>query len=168
MNIKQYAANIAGASTGFPFTIPQDNILFVGLSDVVGGVLTLTASPISRVNQEIGNLPSGGSATTALLDHTNLIRNKEATQSLMAVIYEANGDITSQLQDGVKLTFSTTGAATPQVAVMSANFDYERLVSSAKTQIDKLSLIQRVKANNPDATKTIQRLGGAAPVTSVR
>ena len=68
------------------------------------------------------------------------------------------GDITSRLEDTVKLSFTSTGACYPETCIISASFDDERLNETSKKQMATLQSQLQSKTNvDPDAIKIVKR-----------
>ena len=157
--INQYSETIAGASVR-PVTYYQNNIFLVGVSATVAAVLTTAASAISQLSIQIGE-KAGDMGLNALIDYTNTIFKREATQALMTVPYISMGDITSRLEDSVRLSFTVSGASNPETVIYSAMFTDDRLKHTSKLQLVKLqSQLARKITTDPEAIKVVQKVAG--------
>ncbi len=155
--LRQYSDSVSGAQTR-PWPIEQPNIILAALSATVSGALTLTGSNISRVFTEVGGLAADASIG-ALQDNTTAqfgLEDITATAANLpwpyaAVLYAANGDITSRLYDSLRTVLTTSGASSPELLIASALFDNDKFVDSANKQRARLMDITHTKEIRKDA-----------------
>lgn len=137
--IKQQELNIGGAGNIPDNIITIENITAMYVTDIVGGVFTLAASPVTRMRFTVGNLFGGEFATGAILAKTNLANRVETAQSIMAEIFAAKvGDISSKLEDTAQVVFTTTAAARPQTISLGVSFNPNKLSETAAIASQRL------------------------------
>lgn len=158
--MRQYSETIGGAST-FPWSLAQPNIMFAALSARVSGVLTTVGSNITQLTVQVGDQNSDLSLG-ALVAYTNAIRELETDYALATLPFVAQGDITASLHDSIRVSVTTSGASTPELLLVSALFDNNRLNMSASQQLSRLRGLIKNKIDKKqfNTVKTLQRLTG--------
>jgi len=147
LQIKQFRHDISGAGD-IPVKFNEMNILQIALSDIVSSVLTLSSSNITRVTTQVDEQSGASIPVSSLQANTNYNHRLEAAYNNIAVIYEAEGDVTSRLSDGVDFSFGTSGAATPEVLIISAFFDEDRKNKTRRSQSLRFESKLKIKSNN--------------------
>jgi len=125
MKLIQHGESYGGAGT-FPETYSQENILQAFFSDLVGGVNTLNTTTIGRVAFALGDQKGEGSVG-AFLSWTNIIDKLETAIDLCADLVAAEGDITARLNDKLDVSWEVTAASYPQILMLSALFNPNKL-----------------------------------------
>lgn len=144
LKILQHTDTIAGAGNR-PKTINADNILMTLISDNTPATLTLTGSNITRIHSVNGPINGGCDLEMALWNTCGQFNLEVDTFAGAAVIYAAAGDITSRLSDSTDLTITTDGAATPEILVLSADFDLPRYNATISAQGKRFDGIKQHK-----------------------
>lgn len=125
MKLIQHGESYGGAGT-FPETYSQENILQGFFSDLVNDVTTLNTTTIGRVSFSLGDQKGEGSVG-AFLSWTNIIDKLETAIDLAADLVAAEGDITARLNDKLDVSWEVTAASYPQILLLSALFNPNKL-----------------------------------------
>jgi len=159
--INTHAESMAGAATAV-MTLEQPNILAIGVSDLVSSVLTTASSAITKYSIAVGGVSHGDAAIGSWVDYTNCVMNLESDYVIATLPFRASGDITSRLKDTANLSIVTSGAAEPQVVVLSAQFDDKRLTRSLDAR--NARIIERTQSkilsNRADTLAVVKRVAG--------
>lgn len=160
MVMRQYSETIAGSAT-YPWSVSQPNIVLTALSSRVSGVLTTVGSNISQVTLQVADQHSDLSLG-ALVGYTNAKFTLESDYLISTIPFVAQGDITAGLTDSVRFGITTSGAANPELLIVSALFDNNRLNLTAANQNARINAIiqSKVSKRQFNTVKVLQRLTG--------
>jgi hypothetical protein len=170
LGITQFAESVAVSSAPV-FEYSKPNIVLVLASDLVGGVLTTAASPISTLANNMDDFHSSHWPWTGWTGFTNADFKIEAAFVLAAVFWESNGDITSRLFDRVQIEVNNGagGAAVPQFLILNQYYDLARLDATINAQTRRYNAILTNKqgVNRPREVEAIQKIA-VANKTAIR
>lgn len=142
---KQYGFSQGGAGTPH-ISIEQDNIVSVFMTEYLSSILTLASGLVTAVNGNLGHKNINASIG-ALIDDTCFKHHIEQTaDDILAVnLFNAEGDITSGLIDGLTLNITTSAATIIELGIVSMSFDPSKLDKSVMAQQTRVNTIVNSK-----------------------
>lgn len=142
---KQYGFSQGGAGTPH-IAIEQDNIVSIFMTEYLSSELTLASGLVTAIQGNLGHKNINASIGAIIDDTSYKYRIEQTPDDIKAVnLFNAEGDITSGLIDGVAFNTTVSGATIIELAMVSMFFDPDKLTKSVLAQQTRVNTIVNSK-----------------------